>query len=81
MAKKVTKAKAEPKEAPKKETPKAAEPKVVSSKRIATAKVDRSAYASVEATLLKDHGADKKGDKISRHPNTMDMLREKGIVK
>lgn len=38
------------------------------------------APALVEAVLLKDHGYDKKGDKIKRHPNTIKMLKAKKIV-
>lgn len=84
MAKQKKESKVE--EAPKAEakaTPKAesAKPKVVSSKRMSEARVDRSAYAKAEGILLKDHGSDKKGDTISRHPNTLDMLKKKGIVK
>lgn len=43
--------------------------------------VNRSNYALVEVTLLKDHGADKKGDVLKRHPNTADLLIERKIAK
>ena len=34
-----------------------------------------------EVTLVKDHGEDKKGSKLLRHPNTAKMLIERGIAK
>lgn len=43
--------------------------------------IDRSTFSLVEVTLLKDHGADKKDDVIKRHPNTADLLIERGIAK
>lgn len=64
------------------ETPKVTKPKekkVVSGARIA-AKKDVSVWALEKAVLKKDHGADKKGTEIERHPNTIQMLRDKGIV-
>lgn len=75
------KVEAAPKAAPAKVAKKA--DKVVSVQRISDPNkvIDRSSFALVEGTLLKDHGQDKKGDVIKRHPNTMDMLRDNGIVK
>ena len=35
----------------------------------------------VEVTLLKDHGVDKKDDKLLRHPNTAQMLIDQKIAK
>ncbi|WP_424493895.1 hypothetical protein [Salinimicrobium sp. GXAS 041] len=35
----------------------------------------------VEVTLIKDHGVDKKGDKLKRHPNTAQMLVDRKIAK
>lgn len=34
-----------------------------------------------EVELLKDHGHNKKGDKLFKHPNTAAMLIERGIAK
>ncbi|WP_438423131.1 hypothetical protein [Aquimarina macrocephali] len=42
---------------------------------------DRSNFALVEITLIKDHGNDKKGTVLKRHPNTADMLILKKIAK
>lgn len=64
------------------ETKKADKAKVVTSDKIkSNVKRDVSSDALEEVTLLKDHGNDKKGDKLMRHPNTADMLRLHKIAK
>lgn len=59
---------------------KSQEPKVVTSAKISKPK-DVSTDALEEITLLKDHGFDKKGTKLMRHPNTAYLLKINGIAK
>lgn len=35
----------------------------------------------MEINLIKDHGVNKKGDKLLRHPNTAQMLIDRKIAK
>ena len=63
----------------KKSTQKSA--KAVKAEKLTFGEVDRSSFALVEIELIKDHGVDKKGGKLKRHPNTADMLIEAKIAK
>ncbi|WP_394749540.1 hypothetical protein [Spongiimicrobium salis] len=40
-----------------------------------------SYWDTEEVIYLKDHGEMKKGDKVKKHPNTAQMLRDHKIVK
>ena len=44
-----------------------------------TKEVDKDGLVEVE--LIKDHGSDKKGDKLKRHYNTAQMLIDHKIAK
>ena len=57
-----------------------AKPEVMTSKKMSSQR-DVSVNALEEITLIKDHGFNKKGEKLLRHPNTADMLKEAGIAK
>lgn len=64
----------------KKKTEAAKEAKAVTTKSVKTApKVNDDGLSEIE--LLKDHGANKKGEKLFRHPNTAQLLIDRKIAK
>lgn len=54
--------------------------KVTSTKSVSKAK-EPNKDGLVEVELLKAHGADKKGAKLLKHPNTAKMLIDRKIAK
>ena len=55
--------------------------KVVPTKSIKSEPLKADKDGLVEVTLLKDHGVDKKDDKLLRHPNTAQVLIDRKIAK
>lgn len=55
------------------------EAKAVTTKSVKAKEPNKDGLVEVE--LLKDHGSDKKGDKLLRHPNTAQVLIDHKIAK